>query len=186
VKIVAEESISLKWQVDEYSYSIPGNFERLKELGYETREDLLRFFEFLPALVEVTDYDLDEIAPLLNAVEPPCRAAPLHAGDLKEIARAWMDDMHEYCNVAHSLSSLDEDQVAFSRSLLRQFRRDRPWLRRNLDERDYFDYLRPINDGRRVRLPAPWPRGRAGIHGHAHGGRRHEEFDPLTPADSRP
>jgi hypothetical protein len=58
VKVVAEEAISLKWQVDEYSYSIPGNFRRLKEMGYETREDLARFFEFLPALVEVTEYDL--------------------------------------------------------------------------------------------------------------------------------
>jgi hypothetical protein len=40
VKVVAEEAISLKWQVDEYSYSVPGNFRRLKELGFETREEL--------------------------------------------------------------------------------------------------------------------------------------------------
>jgi hypothetical protein len=32
---------------------------------------LARFLEFLPALVEVTDYDLDVIARLLNEVEPP-------------------------------------------------------------------------------------------------------------------
>ncbi len=34
VKVVAEEAISLKWQVDEYAYSVPGNFRRLKELGF--------------------------------------------------------------------------------------------------------------------------------------------------------
>jgi hypothetical protein len=149
VKIVAEESISLKWQVDEYSYSIPGNFTRLKELGYHTREDLLRFFEFLPALVEVTEYDLEEIASLLNAVQPPLAGPrPFDPDNLKRIARAWMDDMHEYCNVSHSISSLDQDQIGFSRAL-RQFRRDRPWLRGNLGGADHFDYLQPI-DGRTV------------------------------------
>ncbi|MEE4661683.1 MAG: glucosylglycerol hydrolase [Halieaceae bacterium] len=149
VKIVAEESISLKWQVDEYSYSIPGNFERLKELGYETRDDLLRFFEFLPALVEVTDYDLDEISSLLNAVQPDLAGPhPFCPESLKETARAWMDDMHEYCNVSHSLSSLDTEQVSFSRRL-REFRRERPWLRNNLGEADHFDYVQPI-EGRTV------------------------------------
>ncbi|MEL6774489.1 MAG: glucosylglycerol hydrolase, partial [Pseudomonadota bacterium] len=73
VKVVAEEAISLKWQVDEYAYSVPGAFTRLKAMGFETRDDLARFLEFLPALVEVTDYDLDVIATLLNAVDPPLR-----------------------------------------------------------------------------------------------------------------
>jgi hypothetical protein len=180
VKIVAEESISLKWQVDEYAYSIPGNFERLKELGYATREDLLRFFEFLPGLVEVTDYDLDRIAPLLNAVEPPLSGPhPFTPATLKEIARAWMDDMHEYCNVSHSLSSLDEDQVAYSR-LLRQFRRDRPWLRRSLDERDHFDYLRPINGRAVFTCLRHGPEGQQVFTvTHMEGGAS-DDFDPLT------
>jgi hypothetical protein len=179
VKIVAEESISLKWQVDEYSYSIPGNFERLKELGYTTREELVRFFEFLPALVEVTEYDLDKIAALLNAVQPRlCGPQPFTPETLKEVARAWMDDMHEYCNVSHSLSSLDQDQVSFSRAL-REFRRARPWLRRNLGPADHFDYLRPI-DGRAIFAAL-----RHGPDGeqvftitHMEGGGS-EEFDPL-------
>jgi hypothetical protein len=68
--------------------------------------------------------------------------------DLKAIARAWMDDMHEYCNVSHSLSMLDEEQVALTRGL-RAFRRARPWLREAYGGRDHFDYLRPI-DGRTV------------------------------------
>lgn len=149
VKIVAEESISLKWQVDEYAYSIPGNFARLKALGFESRDDLSRFFEFLPALVEVTEYDLDEIASLLSAVHPPLAGPqPFTPENLKAIARAWMDDMHEYCNVSHSLSSLDEAQVAFNRAL-RTFRRARPWLRDAYGPQDHFDYLRPI-DGRTV------------------------------------
>jgi hypothetical protein len=149
VKIVAEESISLKWQVDEYNYSVPGNFRRLKTLGFETRDDLSRFFAFLPGLVEVTEYDLEQIAVLLSAVQPALAGPhPVTPDNLKAIARAWMDDMHEYCNVSHSLSALDVEQVAFTRTL-RTFRSERPWLREAYGERDHFDYLRPI-DGRTI------------------------------------
>ncbi len=149
VKVVAEEAISLKWQVDGYSYSVPGHFRRLKELGFETREDLARFFEFLPALVEVTDYDLATIATLLNAVAPKLAGPELFTiATLKEIARAWMDDMHEYCNVTHSTSLLDPGQTGFMRTL-REFRLANPWLRMNFQGRDSFRYLEPI-DGRTV------------------------------------
>ncbi|TCO72772.1 glucosylglycerol hydrolase [Chromatocurvus halotolerans] len=149
VKVVAEEAISLKWQVDDYAYSIPANFQRLKALGFETREELVRFMEFLPALVEVTDYALGEIASLLSAVEPPLAGpAPVTPAALKEVARAWMDDMHEYCNVVHSLATLDSAQANFMFSL-RRFRRANPWLRDTLMAKDYFDYLQPIN-GRTV------------------------------------
>lgn len=145
VKVVAEEAISLKWQVDEYRYSVPGNFRRLKELGYETREELARFMEFLPALVEVTEYDLDEIARMLNAAEPPLAGPESYTVDaLKTVARAWMDDMHEYCNVSHSFSALDPGQTRFMHDL-RHFRRENPWLRRNLGPKDRFEYLKPLN-----------------------------------------
>ena len=149
VKVVAEEAISLKWQVDSYSYSVPGNFRHLKALGYETREELARFFEFLPALVEVTDYDLETIARLLNGVEPPLAGpSPVDVAALKEIARAWMDDMHEYCNVSHAMGVLDPEQTAFTRCL-REFRAENAWLRQNCGDRDSFRYLSPI-DGRTV------------------------------------
>jgi len=148
VKIVAEEAISLKWQVDEYSYSVPANFRRLKDLGYETREELARFMEFLPALVEVTEYDLDEIARLLSIAEPPLAGPEFTVANVKAIARAWMDDMHDYCNIAHSLPGLDPVQAAFCLET-RDFRRARPWLRDNYGPKDRFDYLHPIN-GRTV------------------------------------
>jgi len=146
VKVVSEEAISLKWQVDKYSYSVPGNFRRLKELGFETREELARFLEFLPALVEVTEYDLEEIARLLSVSEPPLAGPSFTVASLKEIARAWMDDMHDYCNVSNSLSSLDAEQADFCLKL-RNFRRARPWLRDNFGPNDRFDYVQPI-DGR--------------------------------------
>ncbi len=179
VKVVAEEAISLKWQVDEYSYSRPGNFWRLKEMGFETREDLHRFFEFLPALVEVTEYDLGTIATLLNAVEPKLAGPETYSVvALKEIARAWMDDMHEYCNVSHSVGALDPAQTRFMHGV-REFRRANPWLRRNFGEGDHFDYLKPI-DGRTVFVAL---RNGPGIQSfticHMEGGET-QEFDPLT------
>ncbi len=146
VKVVAEEAISLKWQVDEYSYTIPSNFRRLKELGYETRADLNRFCEFLPALVDVTEYDLEDIARLLNATDPKLAGPTYSVATLKQVARAWMDDMHDYCNVSHSLPGLDPAQSAFTLGL-REFRGARPWLRDNYGPKDHFGYVEPL-DGR--------------------------------------
>ncbi|WP_375262120.1 glucosylglycerol hydrolase [Palleronia sp.] len=178
VKVVAEEAISLKWQVDDYQYSVPGNFERLKALGFETREELRRFFEFLPALVEVTEYDLDHIAKLLNGVEPPLAGPGVFTvEDLKGIARAWMDDMHDYCNVAHSQSGLNPSQTRFMLDL-RRYRRANPWLRQNLGPEDHFDYMQPV-DGRTVFTSyRKGPGKEVFTITHMEGGAT-DEFDPL-------
>jgi len=145
VKVVAEEAIALKWQVDDYTYSQPAYFRRLKEIGFETRAELARFMEFLPALVEVTGYDLDVIAALLSQVDPPLAGPrPVTVADLRAIARAWMDDMHDFCNVISYLEHLGEAQTGFMLDL-RRFRAAHPWLRRNLAPGDHFDYLAPTD-----------------------------------------
>jgi hypothetical protein len=98
--------------------------------------------------------------------------------NLKEIARAWMDDMHDYCNVSHSYSGLEPAQCDFMLRL-RNFRRNRPWLRDNFRDDDYFDYLRPLA-GRTVF--AALRNGPAGeqvfcvVHME---GKATDEFDPL-------
>jgi hypothetical protein len=180
VKVVAEEAISLKWQVDEYSYSVPQNFRRLKEIGFATREDLLRFFEFLPALVEVTEYDLTVICDLLNSVEPKLVGPDFFTpAELKHIARAWMDDMHEYCNVSNSLSGLDAAQTGYMFEL-RKFRRANPWLRANLGPKDHFDYIRPIAGRTVFACLRHAPDGRQMFCiAHMEGGET-LDFDPLT------
>ncbi len=91
---------------------------------------------------------LEEIARLLTMAEPPLAGLEFTVVRIKEIARAWMDDMHEYCNVANSLPGLDPDQAEFCLAT-RDFRRARPWLGRNHGPRDHFDYLHPVN-GRTV------------------------------------
>ena len=180
VKVVAEEAISLKWQVDSYRYSVPANFRRLKELGFETRADLARFMEFLPALVEVTEYDLDEIVRLLNLAEPKLAGPERYTvAALKEIARAWMDDMHEYCNVSHSISALEPTQCDFMLRL-RNFRRERTWLRDNYGPRDHFDYLRPL-EGRTVFTSLRHgPEGQQVFAVMHMEGQATDEIDPLT------
>jgi hypothetical protein len=143
VKVVSEEAISLNWQVDDYTYSEPGNFRRLKALGFEDRDSLHRFFVILPALVEATDYDLDVMAKLLNEVDPPLDGpAPYSAVKLKEVARAWMDDMHDYCNVANYVDDLGDGHTDYMLKL-REFRAARPWLAQNYGPDDVFDYSKP-------------------------------------------
>ena len=145
VKVVAEEAISLHWQVDEYTYSEPRNFRRLKEMGFEDRESLDRFFVILPALVEATGYDLPVMAKLLNNVEPVLKGPESYTPDiLKEIARAWMDDMHDYCNVANYLDALGDAHTDYMLRL-REFRGARPWLRDNYRDKDVFDYAKPTD-----------------------------------------
>ena len=144
VKIVAEEAISLKWQVDEVAFDKPGNFARLKKRGFTTLDELRRFFDLLPSLVTATNYDVDAIARLARATEPPFATALATGADIKAIGRDWMDDMHDFVNVMNSIEQLGQEQTRFDLSL-RRFRQDRPWLRDNLGERDRFAYRRPVH-----------------------------------------
>lgn len=149
VKVLSEEAISLIWQVDEEFYPLAANFKRLKKLGFETLDELQRFMDLLPALVEVTKYDLDAISRLVNDVQPPLAGpSPMDPAGLKRIARAWMDDMHDYSNVAGWVGRLDANQTSYNLAV-RSFRRDRRWLRDDLRDEDAFEYLQPV-DGHAV------------------------------------
>ena len=82
------------------------------------------------------------IVRLLQAVEPPLPGPELSVASLKKIARAWMDDMHEYCNVSYFAEDLNPAQTRFNRRL-REFRLARPWLRGNLAPEDVFERRAP-------------------------------------------
>lgn len=184
VKVAAEEAISLKWQVDDYSYSLPSSFRRLKEMGFEDRERLARFMEFLPALVEVTDYDLDTIASLLTAVDPPLAGPrPFTVEGLKKISRSWMDDMHDYCNVSGYTDHLGEAQTRFMLEL-REFRLARPWLRRNFGPTDQFDYQSPIEGTVLFRSLRHAPGGEQIFAAILMEGRTLTDIDPIAAAEA--
>ena len=63
---------------------------------------------------------------------------------LKDIARAFMDDVHDYCNVSLYWHRQDSDRTQFNYNV-RQFRRNRPWLIDNLTERETLTYRHPSN-----------------------------------------
>jgi len=139
VKVVAEEAVCLDWQVDEEHFGRTGNFCRLKELGFVELGELRRFMRMLSTAVVVTDDDLEAIVRLLRAVDPPLVGAEaLSIAHLKRIARAWMDDMHDYCNVSYYRDDLNPAQTRFTLAL-REFRRERPWLCANLGEGEAFE-----------------------------------------------
>jgi len=145
VKVVAEETGFLDWQVDEAHFGRPGNFSRLKAMGFDELDELRRFMQVLKTSVEVTGYDLDAIVKVLNAVEAPLSGPErLTVPVLKRIARAWMDDLHDYCNVAYYKAALSETQTLFNLHL-RRFRTERPWLRGNLGPGDVFAYRQPVD-----------------------------------------
>lgn len=145
VKVVSEEAGFMDWQVDEDHYSHPGNFRRLKDHGFAELSEIRRFLRMLQAAVVTTDYDLQSIVTILSVVDPKL-AGPenLDVPALKTVARAFMDDLHDYCNISYYKTALSSSQTAFNRSL-RAFRRERPWLRRALSAKDVFDVRWPVD-----------------------------------------
>lgn len=142
VKVVSQESGFLDWVVDEELYARERTFARLTALGFAKLEELRRFMCVLDHAVQATDYQMEGIISLLDSVVPPLEGHPFSANKLKLIARAWMDDVHEICNVSRHANSVDPDQAEFNLAV-REFRRARPWLRENLRAEDHVDYVHP-------------------------------------------
>jgi hypothetical protein len=139
VKIVAEESLFLWWQVDEERWSQPGAFARLRELGLGTLEDARAFFAALARCVEAAGDDLTTAAELMATVAPRLPGPEPTTSSLKQVARAFMDDAHHFCSVPRWLPSLDPARTAFNRSV-REFRHSRPWLREDAGPQDRYGH----------------------------------------------
>ena len=144
VKVAAEEARFLDWRVTEPRYQQPAHFRRLKARGFTHLQPLRRFMTMLAHAVEATNYDLSAIAKLLRAADPPLAGPELSVPVLKQIAHDWMDDVHDYCNVAHYAEAVDPDRAAFNRSV-RQFRSARPWLMDDLRAGETLQYRHPCD-----------------------------------------
>lgn len=139
VKVAAEEASFLIWQVDDLSYNKVGRFRRLKGIGFEQLDDLRGFMNILAAGVEATHYDLDDIVEIIRVSSRRLNGPTITDVEmLKAVARAFMEDVHDYCNVDHYIRELDPVQTAFNLAL-RRFRQARPWLRRDFGAGDVFD-----------------------------------------------
>jgi hypothetical protein len=142
VKIVGEEARFLDWAVTDETYQNETHFQQLKALGFDTLAELRRFVKALDEAVQMTDYDLDQMVALLQTLEPAPAGSALNIDGLKQTARAWMEDVHDYCNVSHWQDGLDAAYKAHSLAV-REFRRQRPYLAHNLRADEHFDYLHP-------------------------------------------
>jgi hypothetical protein len=171
VKVVAEESTLLDWQVRPETYADPAHFRRVKALGLEDRDAARGFMRSLAATLDATDYDLDAMAAMLAAKGTPLSAGAgdalrgndgvavddvagglggdgddrLSPDDLRAYADAWMRDVHDAANLSNWDDAQDDDRTAFDLAV-REFRHERPWLRRDIDpEAGAFAYRHPAN-----------------------------------------
>ena len=144
VKIMAEEARFLEWAVTEELYEKSNFFPRLKKAGFHTLNDLKRFLYVLDNAVKISGYIIEDMVILMKNIHPPLKGPELTNKRLKDLFKEWMDDMMEYCNTSHYLSSQNEEHADFNRQL-RAFRSKHKWLRNNLTSSDCFGYLHPCN-----------------------------------------
>ncbi|MGB7444875.1 MAG: glucosylglycerol hydrolase [Coleofasciculaceae cyanobacterium] len=167
VKVVSEEAGFLDWQVSAELYNHTGIFSRVKQMGFGKLGELRQFMRGLYDAIAETHYDLEEVAHLcqrhmgadsgkeevkqeamqrksaaqlqkLNVPDKSQVLTELDVGKLKVFAKAFMEDMHEACNVWHQEANLKPEQTAFNLAL-RRFRLANPWLRENLSSLDRFN-----------------------------------------------
>lgn len=144
VKVVSEEALWLYWRIDKEIYNQADVFTRLKSFGFTELDSLRRFTNTLDHTVRATGYYLDTIVRLLNNMYPPLVDYDLTVDTLKAIAKAFMDDVHDYCNISYYWDDVAPEQAEFNLKL-REFRRKRSWLIENLTDEETLDYLHPTD-----------------------------------------
>lgn len=154
IKVVSEEARFLDWAVPGERFSEPWAFPRMKAMGFRSLQKLRQFMNALEGAIRTTTYHPDALAHLLGALTPPIEGPGTLTGDLvRAAARAWMDDVHEFCNISHYQDPLENDddqvqRVSCARTM-RLLRRNHRWLQRNMNLRphgpDWFDYQHPAN-----------------------------------------
>lgn len=144
IKIAAEEAYFTEWQVTDIEYRNSRFFKRLKGMGFSTLHDLRRFAKMLLHFVEVTNYKPETIALLLNSMSPEPASANWTVDKLNEYAFAWMEDIHEYCNVDLHTDYIDSKKSEYNLKV-RKYRLENPWLNESFSEHDMLAYREPVN-----------------------------------------
>lgn len=130
VKVTAEEAGFLEWQLKDEGFHRDDAFPRLKGLGFYDLGTLRRFARTLERLVIEHDNDMLALLDALEEAEPSFEV-DLSENFLKAYARAFMDDVHDYCNVSLHQGNLQADQCDFNMQV-RNFRRQHTWLMNDL------------------------------------------------------
>ena len=142
VKVASEESRFLEWRVDDSSFVQPDKFPRLKTLGFQDYPSLKTFWRALEQVNTATGDDLDKTAVAMAAFDVPEKIKPLTVDRLKQLARAYMDDLHEYVNVDAHKDKLEQTHTRFGVEA-RKFRKDHDWLANNFGPDDVFQVKDP-------------------------------------------
>ena len=137
----AEEARLLEWHVTPSWFALADAFPRLKALGFDDLEVLRRFMSHLAAAVALHGSDDVAVARMLRAVDPPLlpRIEP-DPGFLRTAARAWMDDVHDYCVIDRWRP--DPARTA-THLAIRRLRLAHRWLRNDLTAADTLRYRHP-------------------------------------------
>jgi 1,4-alpha-glucan branching enzyme len=144
IKVAAEEAYFTEWQISEVEYRKSRFFKNLKNMGFKTLQDLRRFAKVLLNLLKATDYNPENMAQLLNAIEPPLPITGWTIEKLHQYALAWMEDTNEYSNVDLHAEFVDAKKAAYNLSV-RKYRLENPWLNKNFGESDSLQYREPVN-----------------------------------------
>jgi hypothetical protein len=148
IKVVSEEARFLDWGVTPERFNHSWAFPRLKARGFHSLTGLKRFQAALVGAVQSTEYRPDALAAILNAVHPDLEGPPHWDGDtLQQVAREWMDDVHEFCCLDHYRDRIDRTEGLRRGAVfgwqVRLFRRREGWLAGNLREGDSVTYDHP-------------------------------------------
>lgn len=132
VKVAAEEAGFLEWQLKDDGFHRDDAFLRLKGLGFHDLGQLRHFARTLETLVSEHENDIPALLEALAKADPPFEI-DMSENFLKAYARAFMDDVHDYCNVSLHQGNLQADQCEFNLQV-RNFRRQHAWLMYDLGE----------------------------------------------------
>jgi hypothetical protein len=116
----------------------------VKSLGFESLAELQTFMDALAAAVDATDYDLDAVAAMLSAIDPPFEGSDdgLTPAALEAYADAWVRDVEAFSTLDHWRDAQAGRRTRF-RLRTREFRQEREWLRGDLRDDEYFTYRHP-------------------------------------------
>lgn len=144
LKVVAEEAYFTDWQITDIEYRNSRFFKRLKSMGFQSLKDLRKFAKVLLNLVKATDYDPENIAEMLNALNSIPLKSDWTVDKLNQYAFSWMEDVFEYCNIDLHADFINAKKAEFNLSV-RNYRLNNPWLNESFGESDQLSYREPVD-----------------------------------------
>jgi len=144
VKVVAEETNFLKWQVTENEFRQSRFFKRIKGLGFQSLEELREFSDTLYYLGKATGFSLSDIISMLKSSTKTYAKSEWDLNKLNSFTTAWMLDINDYSNVDNHSQYLNSKKAAFNLEV-RNFRLNNPWLINKFQGKDRISYVEPIN-----------------------------------------